>query len=124
MRIKVNRLYAAAYLIDGDYNMIDNHIGITTKEHDDVTVYIDNIKVFTCNEELVHIKPTYYYKIPKQAVKIINNWSKSILKYSKMSDRLEYTENQFKINELYKEGNDNVYKFYEPVESNMHKSNR
>lgn len=97
MRIKYWDLYEI--LFRGKEKIkIDEHIMVLL-DAQNLYIYIDDILVF--DWYIFSCKPTYYYKIPRKAIKIINSWSKNAIKQIKENiDKKERTI-QNHINTLY-----------------------
>lgn len=77
---------------------IDEHIMVLLDtEH--LYIYIDDILVF--DWYILSFKPTYYYKIPRKAIKIINSWTENATKQIEANIDKKKRTIQNHINTLY-----------------------
>ena len=98
MKIDFNSLYISL-IGEPEKTKIDENISAIVSDRF-LSIYIDNTLVF--DWFIYNTKPTYYYKIPKKAIRIINNWAKNTIKQIEEKENIRKNTIQHLINALYK----------------------
>lgn len=108
-RIDVKKLIKACIIKREPLIKIDDHLEIRwSSDFRTSYIYIDDVKVYyasyyhDCYGKQLYLY-SYLYRIPKQIVKKINNWSRFIVKQKEQNEKEMQQKIQQHINSLYED---------------------